>query len=82
MPYRKDTWSDRFRVHRKAAKVPETIWMMDTRAGAINDAKNKGATKIQMQQQANHANGATTERYIREKSAGANNVLRLRAERS
>lgn len=83
MPYRSDTWSDVFRKHRKAAGLPEGLWMMDTRAGAINDAKNKGATKIQMQQQANHASAATTERYIRERSDGANNVLRLRgAERS
>ena len=35
-----------------------------------------------MQQQANHASGATTERYIRERSESANNVLRIRAERS
>ena len=56
--------------------------MMDTRAGAINDANRKGATKVELQQAANHADGKTTERYIREKSVGANNVLRLRAERS
>lgn len=82
MPFRSDTWADRFAVYRESAKVPKAIWMMDTRAGAINDAKNKGATKIEMQQQANHASSDTTERYIREKSKGVNNVLRIRAERS
>jgi integrase len=82
MPYDRFMWGKLWRTHRKTAKVPDTIWMMDTRAGAINDAKRKGASKIEMQQQANHASGATTERYIRERSEGANNVLRIRAERS
>lgn len=78
MPYSRYTWADIFRKCRAFAKVPTTVWMMDIRAGAINDAKNKGASRIELQQQANHASGETTERYIREKSDGANNVLRLR----
>lgn len=82
MPFDRFMWSKLWRKHRKAAGVPASIWMMDTRAGAINDAKRKGASKIEMQQQANHASGQTTERYIRERSAGVNNVLRIRAERS
>lgn len=82
MPYDRFLWGDIWRKHRKAAGVPESILMMDTRAGAINDAKNKGATQIQMQQQATHASPQTTDRYIREVSAGVNNVLRIRQERS
>ncbi len=66
----------------KAAGIPDSVWMMDTRAGAINDAKRKGADPLALQQQANHADFKTTQRYLREKSDGANNVLRLRAERS
>lgn len=82
MPFDRFRWSDLWRAYRKTANVPDDIWMMDTRAGAINDANRKGATKVELQQAANHADGKTTERYIREKSVGANNVLRLRAERS
>ena len=79
MPYRKESWSALWRQFRKAAGVPDDIWMMDTRAGAINDAKNKGATAIQLQHQANHASLSTTNRYIRERSESANRVIQMRA---
>lgn len=79
MPYRKETWSALWRRFRDEAGVPEAIWMMDTRAGAINDAKRKGASKIEMQHQANHASLATTDRYIRERSESANRVIALRS---
>jgi hypothetical protein len=78
LPYRKERWSEMFRTFRAAAGVPDHIWMMDTRAGAITDAKRLGASKLAMQFQANHASGATTERYIRERSASVNEVIRLR----
>ncbi len=81
MPYDRYMWTDLWRKYRKEAKVPDTIHMMDVRAGALNDAKRKGASKIEIQQAANHADGKTTERYIREKSAGANNVLRIRGQK-
>ena len=79
MPYRKESWGDLFRKFRGEAEVPDTIWMMNTRAGAINDAKNKGASPIQMQHQANHASLATTNRYIRERSESANQLIQMRA---
>lgn len=82
MPYDRFMWSDLFRKFRAAAEVPDDVWMMDTRAGAINDAKRKGADPLSLQRQANHADFKTTQRYLRERSEGANNVLRLRAERS
>ena len=82
MPYDRFAWSDLFRKHRTTAGVPDSVWMMDTRAGAINDARRKGADPLALQRQANHADFKTTQRYLRERSDGANNVLRLRAERS
>ena len=45
-----------------------------------NDAEEKGATAIEINKQLNHASLETTKRYIRRKSDGVNNVLRLRAE--
>lgn len=82
MPYDRFAWSDMWRKHRKAAGVPDDVWMMDTRAGAINDARRKGADPLSLQRQANHADFKTTQRYLREKSEGVNNVLRMRAEQS
>lgn len=79
MPYRKEFWGALFRRFRDEAGVPNTIWMMDTRAGAINDAKNKGASPIELQHQANHASLATTNRYIRERSDAANRVIQMRS---
>lgn len=78
MPYDRFMWSDLWRKYRKIAKVPDHIWMMDTRAGAANEAEAKGASVIDMQKQLNHASADTTQRYIREKSRGVNNVLRIR----
>lgn len=53
--------------------------MRDTRAGAINDAIAAGASKLKLQHAANHKSFETTERYIRTRDAGANNVIALRA---
>lgn len=80
LPYRRDTWADLWRTYADAAGVPKAVQIRDVRAGAINDAKRKGANMIQLQQQANHANATTTQRYVRERSDGANNVLKLRRD--
>lgn len=79
LPYRKEAWSALFRRFRDAAGVSSHITMMDTRAGAINDAKRLGASKIEMQHQANHASDSTTERYIRGRSDAVNRVIQIRA---
>jgi len=78
LPYSKRRWATLFARYRKAAGVPEHVWCMDTRAGAINHAKRKGASHVQMQHQANHALASTTDRYIRERSDSVNTVIKLR----
>lgn len=78
VPYSKRRWATLFARYRKAARVPEHIWCMDTRAGAINHAKRAGASHIELQHQANHAQASTTDRYIRERSASVNKVIQLR----
>lgn len=65
MPFDRYRWSGKFRTYRTVAGVPRDVWMMDTRAGAITDAKRAGASKVLMQHQANHASDKTTNRYIR-----------------
>lgn len=67
-----------YRRYAEAAGIPDHIQMRDTRAGAITDAKSKGATMIQMQHAANHANQATTHRYVRDKGAELAQVILLR----
>lgn len=82
MPFDRYRWSAKFRTYRTAAGVPDNVWMMDTRAGAITDAKRAGASPVLMQHQANHASGDTTSRYIREKSASISKVVQLRRSAS
>jgi len=77
-PYSRRHWTKRFEVHRAKADVPDDVWMMDTRAGAINHAKRAGASPIQLQHAANHADLSTTNRYIREREADANTVIQMR----
>lgn len=78
LPYDIRAWSQMFRNHRTACGIPEDIWMMDTRAGAINHARRMGASPIQMRAQANHAQQATTDRYVRERSDDIATVIQLR----
>lgn len=78
MPFDRFRWSDKFRAYRNAAEVPANVWMMDTRAGAITDAKRAGASAVMMQHQANHSSAETTGRYIREKSDSISAVIQLR----
>lgn len=78
MPYERRRWVTLFARYRAKAGVPEHIWAMDLRAGAINDAKRKGATHIQLQHAAHHTQASTTDRYIRERSDSVNAVIRMR----
>jgi hypothetical protein len=78
VPFLSRRWSMLFRKFADRAGVPKEVWGMDTRAGAINHAKRSGASRLEMQHQANHADAKTTERYIRQRSDTANDVIQLR----
>lgn len=78
-PYEIRHHRDMFRKYARAAEVPDHALMMDTRAGAINDALRHGAGKFDLQHAANHKSFETTERYIRSCDAGADKVIALRA---
>lgn len=71
-------YTELFRRYARAADVPDDVQMMDTRAGAINDALAHGAEKLDLQHAANHKSFETTERYIRTRDVGANKVIALR----
>lgn len=78
VPFQADRWSKLFRKYADQAGIPRDVWMMDTRAGAINHAKNHGASHIQLQHQANHSQASTTDRYVRERSGTVNTVISMR----
>lgn len=78
-PFKVRAYRDQWAKFAKAAGLPADVQMRDTRAGAINDAMAHGADRLQMQHAANHKDGATTERYIRARDAGANKVIQMRS---
>lgn len=78
VPYTPSAWAHMFRKCARAVGVPDDIWMMDTRAGAITDARLKGAAPYDLRDAAGHSQLSTTDRYTRDRSAGSANVLRLR----
>ncbi|MCB2111816.1 MAG: recombinase, partial [Rhodobacteraceae bacterium] len=57
---------------------PDSVWMMDMRAGAISEADRMGASREQLSQAAQHADIATTGRYVRNRSDAAAKVIELR----
>lgn len=82
-PYTKRHWQNTFRKFARAGGVPDEVYAMDARAGAVTEAKAAGATAEQRQRFANHSNAAMTERYTRDdKNADVNMVIELRRTKS
>lgn len=79
LPYDLHGWSRAFRRYARAAGVPDEVQAMDTRAGAITDAKLLGADQYALRDAAGHSNISTTDRYARSNDENANKVVRLRA---
>lgn len=78
-PYRaRDSYSKRWRKIADDAGVPATVWNMDSRAGALSEANDAGATITDMQQFATHATPQTTQRYIRRTGEATSRVATLR----
>lgn len=78
VPFRARGYRDRFRKYARLAGVPDDVWLMDTRAGALTHAETLGASIKQIQHAAGHTNPNTTERYIRSREKNVTSVLQLR----
>lgn len=64
LPYRENYYATDWREIATAAKVPESIWSMDARAGAISEAE--AATDIESaRKMAGHTTVKTTQGYVR-----------------
>jgi hypothetical protein len=79
VPFRRDRWAKLFRIYANLAGLPRDLWMMDSRAGAMNHAKRSGASQEDRQRQANHQKPETTERYTRGHDEVRNRVIALRS---
>jgi Phage integrase family len=64
-PIRTRTYRKWFREIAQAAKIPDSVWNMDARAGAVTEALEAGAEEKTVQRTATHASPAMTRRYDR-----------------
>jgi hypothetical protein len=77
-PYRQREFARRFRSLAQAAGVPDSIYNMDARAGAVTDAYNKGGSATDVMDLATHTQLATSRRYSRDRQAATDRVAVLR----
>lgn len=84
LPYNAPQYRRFFRIIARAAGIPDEIWAMDARAGAVTEMYEAGATTEQAMSLATHTQASTSRRYIRDavelNSSGAK--LRMAARRN
>lgn len=79
-PYAPHAFTREWRVIARAAGIPDTIWNMDARAGAISEADDAGADLDSIRSAAGHSQASTTARYVRGPIEKSRRVARLRIE--
>lgn len=78
-PYAESAYGREWRIVARAAGVPDAVWNMDARAGAITEAEDAGADLDAIRSSAAHAQLATTLRYSRGAVGKSRAVATLRA---
>lgn len=78
LPYRPEYFSRRFRELADKAGWPKNVWNMDTRAGAISEAFEAGATSEDIMKLATHTQISTTMGYNRGAVVQSSRVAELR----
>ncbi|WP_442786002.1 PAS domain S-box protein [Methylobacterium sp. C25] len=77
-PYAESAYGREWRVVARAAGVPDNVWNMDARAGAITEAEDAGADLDHIRSAAAHSQTATTQRYSRGALGKSRHVAELR----
>jgi hypothetical protein len=77
-PYRQREFARRFRAVARAAGVPDDLWSMDARAGAVTDARTKGASRADAMELATHTQETTNRRYDRDRLSATSRVAVVR----
>jgi hypothetical protein len=78
-PYAESAYGREWRIVAQAAGVPDAVWNMDARAGAITEAEDAGADLDYIHSAAAHAQGSTTLRYSQGAIGKSRAVAELRA---
>ncbi|MCS0494353.1 integrase [Ancylobacter sp. MQZ15Z-1] len=77
-PYAKDAYAREWRVIARAAGIPDHVWNMDARAGAITEAEDAGADLDAIRSSIGHTQASTTSRYSRGALGKSRQVAQLR----
>ena len=77
-PYAESAYGREWRIVARAAGVPDHVWNMDARAGAITEAEDAGAELDLIRSAATHAQVSTTLRYSRGAVGKSRKVAELR----
>ncbi|MGH1569373.1 integrase [Methylobacterium sp. P31] len=77
-PYAESAYGREWRIVARAAGIPNEVWNMDARAGAITEAENAGADLDYIRSAAAHSQTSTTQRYSRGALGKSQRVAELR----
>lgn len=78
-PYAEWSYGREWRVIARAAGIPDGVWNMDARAGAITEAEDAGAALDEIRGAVGHAQASTTARYSRGALGKSRKVSELRS---
>lgn len=80
LPYTQSGWTQAWGRLRDDLGLPKDLWVMDTRAGAVTDARAHGVDMLALRDAAQHQSSTTTDRYVRDRSTAVANVVKLRTK--
>lgn len=81
-PYQQRRFARRFRQIAREVGIPDGVWNMDARAGAVTEARIKGATRDDAMELATHKQAATNRHYDRGRIEATGRVSILRFGKS
>lgn len=79
-PYLPEQCRHYFRLIARAAGIPDSVWNMDARAGAVTEAYEAGATTEGAMALAGHTQVATSRGYLRDTLEQSSRVAHLRVQ--
>ena len=77
--YAEHAYAREWRIVARTAGIPDSVWNMDARAGAITEAEDAGADLDEIRGSVGHTQASTTARYSRGAIGKSRKVAALRA---
>lgn len=80
-PYTISGWAQAFRRIRRSLGLSEDLKSMDARAGGLTEASTVVSDPKLLRDAGQHKASATTDKYLRGRSASANTVIKMRGSK-